>query len=173
MKTTIDMAREAGADTLMYWDIEKLKRFEALVLANKRAAPVQEPVAWTDEQLQMLNFLYGAGEWDGLWFDQKHPAKKGAFWWRSDLRRLFTAPPAAQPAPVQPVQEPVAWMYPDDYERMTTSETFCTVYSVEVGSATRGESTIALYTTPPAQPAPVQEPVATYTCEDCGVSMSM
>jgi hypothetical protein len=54
------------------------------------------------------------------------------------------------------VQEPVAWMYPDDYERMLTSETFCTVYSVEVGSATRGESSVALYTTPPAQPAPEQ-----------------
>ena len=64
--------------------------------------------------------------------------------------------PPAQPAPVQ---EPVAWMYPDDYERMLTSETFCTVYSVEVGSATRGESSVALYTTPPAQPAPVQEPL--------------
>jgi hypothetical protein len=49
--------------------------------------------------------------------------------------------------------EPVAWMYPDDYKRMLTSETFCTVYSVEVGSATRGESTVALYTTPPAKPA--------------------
>lgn len=48
-------------------------------------------------------------------------------------------------------QEPVAWMYPDDYERMSTSETFCTVYSVEVGSATGGESTVALYTSPPAQ----------------------
>ena len=47
-------------------------------------------------------------------------------------------------------QEPVAWMYPDDYERMTTSETFCTVYSVEVGSATRGETTVALYTSPPS-----------------------
>ena len=53
---------------------------------------------------------------------------------------------------MQPAQqEPVAWMYPDDYERMTTSETFCTVYSVEVGSATRGETTVALYTSPPAQ----------------------
>jgi hypothetical protein len=41
-------------------------------------------------------------------------------------------------------------MYPDDYERMLTSETFCTVYSVEVGSATRGESSVALYTAPPA-----------------------
>jgi hypothetical protein len=53
-----------------------------------------------------------------------------------------------------PVQEPVAWMYPDDYERMLTSETFCTVYSVEVGSATRGESSVALYTTPPAPAVP-------------------
>lgn len=49
-------------------------------------------------------------------------------------------------------QEPVAWMYPDDYERMTTSETFCTVYSVEVGSATRGKSTVALYTSPASKP---------------------
>ena len=57
-------------------------------------------------------------------------------------------------------QEPVAWMYPDDYERMTTSETFCTVYSVEVGSATRGESTVALYTSLPAQRKPL-------TDEDC------
>jgi hypothetical protein len=63
--------------------------------------------------------------------------------------RMMAVP--KQPAPVQ---EPVAWMYPDDYERMLTSETFCTVYSVEVGSATRGESSVALYTTPPAaQPA--------------------
>jgi len=38
MKTTLEMAREAGADTLMYWDIEKLKRFEALVRADEREA---------------------------------------------------------------------------------------------------------------------------------------
>jgi hypothetical protein len=57
---------------------------------------------------------------------------------------------AIKQALAAPVQEPVAWMYPDDYERMLTSETFCTVYSVEVGSATRGESSVALYTTPPA-----------------------
>jgi hypothetical protein len=42
MKTTLEMAREAGADTLMYWDIEKLKRFEALVRADERAAPVHD-----------------------------------------------------------------------------------------------------------------------------------
>ncbi len=60
--------------------------------------------------------------------------------------------------PEQPAQqEPVAWMYPDDYERMTTSETFCTVYSVEVGSATRGETTVALYTSPPTQRKPLTD----------------
>ena len=36
MRDTIELAREAGADTLMYWDIEKLKRFESLVRADER-----------------------------------------------------------------------------------------------------------------------------------------
>jgi hypothetical protein len=36
MRETIELAREAGADTLMYWDIEKLKRFESLVRADER-----------------------------------------------------------------------------------------------------------------------------------------
>jgi hypothetical protein len=57
----------------------------------------------------------------------------------------------------EPEQEPVAWMYEDDYQRMLTSETFCKVWSVEVGSATRGETTVPLYTHPPQ---PEQEPVA-------------
>ena len=46
-------------------------------------------------------------------------------------------------------QEPVAWMYEDDYQRMLTSETFCKVWSLEVGSAERGVTTIPLYTHPP------------------------
>ena len=45
--------------------------------------------------------------------------------------------------------EPVAWMYSDDYERMTTSETFCTVFSVKVGSPDKGVTDIQLYTAPP------------------------
>jgi hypothetical protein len=64
-----------------------------------------DPVAWTGEQLQMLNFLYGAGDWDGVWFEQKHPTKRGAFWWRSDLCRLFSTPPAAQKEQGEPVGE--------------------------------------------------------------------
>jgi hypothetical protein len=38
VRDTIELAREAGADTLMYWDIEKLKRFEELVRADEREA---------------------------------------------------------------------------------------------------------------------------------------
>jgi hypothetical protein len=56
---------------------------------------------------------------------------------------------ATPPAPQRTEQEPVAWMYEDDYQRMLTSETFCKVWSVEVGSATRGETTVPLYTTSP------------------------
>jgi hypothetical protein len=64
----------------------------AAFIREALAQPVQEPVAWSDEHLQFLNFLYGAGEFDGVWFDQKHPKEKGEFWWRKHLRRLFDAP---------------------------------------------------------------------------------
>ena len=46
-------------------------------------------------------------------------------------------------------QEPFAWMFEDDYQRMKTSETCCEVYSVKVGSPGIGTSEIKLYTTPP------------------------
>jgi hypothetical protein len=46
MRDTIDIAREAGADTLMYWDIEKLKRFESLVRADEREACAKEAESW-------------------------------------------------------------------------------------------------------------------------------
>jgi hypothetical protein len=52
MKTTLDMAREAGAihihgnsKEFAIVGNDSIKAFEALVLANKKAAPVQEPVA--------------------------------------------------------------------------------------------------------------------------------
>ena len=55
MKTTIDMAREAGADTLMYWDIEKLKRFESLVRADEREARAKRQwTALTDEEIDEI-----------------------------------------------------------------------------------------------------------------------
>ena len=54
---------------------------------KNKYSPQRKPL--TDEQIDFLNFLYGAGEWDGVWFESKHPTKRGAFWWRKDMKRLF------------------------------------------------------------------------------------
>lgn len=56
--------------------------------------------------------------------------------------------------PAEIEHEPVAWMYPDDYERMKTSETYCTVFSVEVGSPTQGTTTVPLYVHSPTLQLP-------------------
>lgn len=48
-------------------------------------------------------------------------------------------------------QEPVAYMYPDDFKRMCTEETSCTVFSIPVGSPEQGLSTVKLYSHPHEQ----------------------
>jgi len=71
------------------------------------AAPAQQ--ALTPRQLEVLEFLYGAGPLDGHWFE---PDRKPKFWWRSVLREAFgdTTAPAQQAAPSLTVgAEPVAW----------------------------------------------------------------
>ena len=35
----------------------------------------------------ILKFLLGEGKLDGVWFGDKHPTEKGAFWWRKHLRQ--------------------------------------------------------------------------------------
>lgn len=57
-----------------------------------------EPVALTPRQVEVLEFLYGAGPLDGHWFE---PDRKPKFWWRAVLREAFSdattqAKPAAQ-----------------------------------------------------------------------------
>ena len=43
----------------------------------------------TDEQMVVLNFMLGADDLDGVWFGERHPKEKGAFWWRNRLRNAF------------------------------------------------------------------------------------
>jgi hypothetical protein len=121
---------QAAADKLAKdgWDWPK-----AVYRSMIRVAPTL-PVAPVQDEFQLRGVLARLKCWHRLTEDEAN-----------DLLRFAAARPATAAQ-----QEPVAWMYPDDYKRMLTSETFCTVYSVEVGSATRGESTVALYTTPPA-----------------------
>ena len=62
---------------------------EAAVMAKLAQ---QEPVAVSRE---VIAFLQGAGPLDGVWFGDKHPTERGAFWWR---KHLVAAPvPAVQP----------------------------------------------------------------------------
>lgn len=121
----------------------------------------QEPVAVPTTSYEHRKFVLVGRDWyerfaafhddcqigEQLTWHEKTIRQQGYENGWNDAQRYLKEPQSTSPTPAQ--QEPVAWMYPDDYERMTTSETFCTVYSVEVGSATRGESTVALYTSPP------------------------
>lgn len=137
--------------------LEQAKR-EALA---EQPAQQQEPVAVPTTSYEHRKFVLVGRDWyerfaafhddcqigEQLTWQEKTIRQQGYENGWNDAQRYLKEPQSTSPTPAQ--QEPVAWMYPDDYERMTTSETFCTVYSVEVGSATRGESTVALYTSPP------------------------
>ena len=99
MRDTIDMAREAGWTSYDSQD-ERFKAFAELVRADERnrtwtqehwteyersiAAPVQEPVAW----------LY-KDDWGRT---KIAFSKETANEWGSEVRPLYTTPPAAQPA---------------------------------------------------------------------------
>lgn len=49
---------------------------------------------------QVLDFLYGASDLDGVWFGGKHPTLRGTFWWRPVLREAIESA-QAQPMPEQ------------------------------------------------------------------------
>jgi hypothetical protein len=53
-------------------------------------------------------------------------------------------------------QEPTAYMYADDFEKFKTSEASATVWSIKVGSSTRGETTVCLYAQPSPQAVPLE-----------------
>jgi hypothetical protein len=134
----------------------------------------QEPVAWPEEHLKFLNFLYGAGEFEGVWFEQKHQTEKGTFWWRKHLRRLFDAPPpqpkepeqktfgytleetmkcwnlgyaAAVKSLAQPEQEPVAWgIIASNTGRICQVE-----LDADEVEGHNPKHIVPLYTSPPAQ----------------------
>ena len=57
-------------------------------LARAALAPQAEPKA-------LIAFLSGSAPLDGVWFGERHPTEKGAFWWRN---RLGCLTPQAEPA---------------------------------------------------------------------------
>ena len=114
-------------------------------------APVQEPVKFlaNGTRFKTSEFPYGVcinglpKELSGCWV-----ALVAA---EDDCHLKLTAPPAAQPAPVQ---EPIYQMQMMDGKWIDQAK-----QSYEYNKA-HGHTVRIVYTTPPAQPAPVQEPVA-------------
>lgn len=50
--------------------------------------------AQTPTPAEVLAFLHGAGEIDGVGFGDRHPTLPGAFWWRRHLPLLAAQAPA-------------------------------------------------------------------------------
>lgn len=48
--------------------------------------------------LAVAGFLAGELPLDGVWFGEKHPTERGAFWWRKHLREALAALSAPEPA---------------------------------------------------------------------------
>jgi hypothetical protein len=71
--------------------VDSSRQLKKAIEAYAREAVRLNMAPLSDEQERFLSFLYGSGEWDGVWFEERHPTKKGAFWWRSEMRRLFPA----------------------------------------------------------------------------------
>lgn len=63
------------------------------------AAPKVEPAQQATKGAHpIFAFLDGSAPFEGVWFGERHPTRKGGFWWRSVLREAL----AAQQAPAQP-----------------------------------------------------------------------
>jgi hypothetical protein len=69
-------------------------------MAGLTARPDDEPSA-APPQAQPLSddvvqFLLGSAPLDGVWFGERHPTERGAFWWRKHLSKA----PQVQPQPI-------------------------------------------------------------------------
>lgn len=54
--------------------------------AANKAAPAGQVAAPKDDLQQVIAFLMGESELEGVSFGERHPTKAGAFWWRLNLR---------------------------------------------------------------------------------------
>lgn len=64
---------------------------------HKFAAALSGPTEGSEPAANhpIFAFLDGSAAFEGVWFGDKHPTRKGAFWWRSVLREALATPTAA------------------------------------------------------------------------------
>ena len=144
----LDLALEAlelSAVTVDSFGVQKKTQEAITAIKQALAEPVQEPVAWCTKS-DLENMAKG--------FSQDVPARSmrvPQLYPKEGAVLLYTTPPAA---PVQLVQ-PVAWMHTSGHIQIFHPHW----EQVAVDGYTREKGWTPLYTTPPAQPSPVQ-PVA-------------
>jgi hypothetical protein len=157
MKTTIDMAREAGLFTHKEVQAE-LKAFEALVRADEReqalAAPtVQEPVALTDEQAEfesVFKLPSNCTKFQGGYAPTSYNAWEAQTFcarWEGWKARSAHGITAAQPVPTVPNREQI---YKDAFEQGVHEGNFKAMHECRLEYFK-----LQAVATPPA--APVQE----------------
>ena len=68
---------------------------------------------------QVSKFLLGEAPLDGVWFGDKHPEKRGWFWWRKHLRDALAAQPEHKhtEAEVQELMYHYVYAYDGQFER--------------------------------------------------------
>jgi hypothetical protein len=72
---------------------------KALRQARAQPAPAAQPEQLSQQGKaqppaapDVIAFLMGEAPLDGVWFGDKHPTEKGAFWWRKHLRAIASSP---------------------------------------------------------------------------------
>jgi len=71
-----------GASSAM----RKVSEVKEALAATPVAAPTGQVAAPKDDLQQVIAFLMGDAELEGVSFGERHPTKAGAFWWRLNLR---------------------------------------------------------------------------------------
>lgn len=78
---------------------------------------LERKAAMADQLAPVLAFLAGEAPLDGVWFGDRHPTEKGAFWWRKHLRTAG-APEAPAPKPVAMIEAADARRLADELEKL-------------------------------------------------------
>jgi len=129
---------------------EAITAIKAALEAHKALAQPEQFKPLTDEQKSILNFLLGADDFEGVWYGDKHPHKKGAFWWRDELRKAFqpstkeNGPTGQNGAVITSVKPDVTWKLNELYTT-PPQRTWVGLTDVEI-------SNVIAYTTAGDQP---------------------
>jgi len=83
MKSAEGLALEQATKTCN----ELISEYKQLIHSVGNTDEVPEGYVLVKDEL--VNFLLGAESLDGMWFGDKHPDSRHAFWWRKELRKAM------------------------------------------------------------------------------------